>query len=286
MELEFCELRLLGILRSSPRIHWEFIALLYRGGLVEETVREEVPPTTEGGIDIAIPNRYRVTVLMLAMVLAAGLLVAVLAKPAWAEDSECVGVLTGVHDNVVVPPEAFCSIEGAQVNGNVKALHDSRLFMFGTTVFGSVEGDKAEVVTIRNNSVVRQNILIKNGETPDNDDAVVCATTVQEGNIHVEKMTGEIIIGGFSGTDCSPNTVEKGSIKVEKNISAPLINGFGMNIVGNQVAQNLQVFKNKGLGSTKFVLGNTVGQNLQCFENDERFIGGPNAAQKAEGQCF
>jgi hypothetical protein len=234
---------------------------------------------------MTIPNRYRVTVLAMAMVLATALLAVVLAKPAWADDTQCVGFLTGVHDNVVVPPGATCFLNNATVNGNVKALQDSRLFMTGDTVFGNVEGDKAENVSVRN-SVVRQNILIKEGETPGPgfNDAIVCATTVQEGNIQVEKMAGEIVIGAFQAF-CQPNIVEKGTIKVEDNL---VVGGafFGLQIRQNQVAQNLQVFKNKGPGAPKVVQGNTVGQDLQCFENDQPFIGGPNAAQKAEGQCF
>ena len=43
---------------------------------------ERPPPQKEGGIDMTVPSRYRVTVLALAMVLAAAVLAVVLAKPA------------------------------------------------------------------------------------------------------------------------------------------------------------------------------------------------------------
>jgi hypothetical protein len=42
---------------------------------------------------MAIPTRYRELALALAMFLAAGLLAAVLAKPAWAENTLCEGTL-------------------------------------------------------------------------------------------------------------------------------------------------------------------------------------------------
>ena len=44
------------------------------------------------------------------------------------------------------------------------------------------------------------------------------------------------------------------------------------------------MFKNRGPGP-KTVQGNTVRGDLQCFENDEPFLGTPNVARKAEGQC-
>jgi hypothetical protein len=224
---------------------------------------------------MAIANRYRVTVLALAALLAAGLLAAVLAKPAWADDTLCVGTLTGPHDNVVVPPGATCTLLNAQVQGSVKALEDSELRGGVNTVQGNVIGDKAEVV-IFNASTVRGNIEIKEGED-DNPgrDVDIFNTTVQEGNIKVEKMTGDITV--------EESHVLKGNIQIFENLISGTI--FGLDIIRSDTAQDLQVFKNKG-PEPKTVTGNTVGQNLQCFENDPPFEGGPNTAQKAEGQCF
>jgi hypothetical protein len=84
------------------------------------------------------------------------------APPAVADDSRCVGALTGPHDNVVVPPGALCYLNNAQVKGNVKALENSRLVggnLGPNTVQGSVYGDKAEIVQF-NRSTVRGNIEI------------------------------------------------------------------------------------------------------------------------------
>jgi hypothetical protein len=119
-----------------------------------------------------------------------------------------------------------------------------------------------------------------------------CGTILPKGSIQVKKsrdstsmnIGGGLCVGlGSSVALGGGNTLEEGSIQVEDNIilSSPI----GLNVAHNQVAQDLQVFKNKGPGS-KTVQNNTVGENLQCFENDPPFVGGPNAAQKREGDCF
>jgi len=180
----------------------------------------------------------------------------------------------GTYDNVVVPPGARCFLANAQVKGSVKALENSRLFGYSNTVLGNVIGDKAEVVVF-NSSTVRENIDIKEGEVNDRGrDVDIFRTTVQEGNIKIEKMTGDIAV--------EASRVLKGDIQVFDNI---IIGRFlGLENLLSNVGQNFQVFKNTGPGD-KMVVGNTVGENLQCFENTPPFLGGPNEAQKAEGQC-
>ena len=47
---------------------------------------------------------------------------------------------------------------------------------------------------------------------------------------------------------------------------------------------NMHVISNSGTGD-KTVAGNTV-KNIICLNNDPLFVGGPNGAQHAVGQCF
>jgi hypothetical protein len=98
------------------------------------------------------------------------------------------------------------------------------------------------------------------------------------------------VIGGVGpGFNCGPsggNTLSKGNIKVEENTVTSVFGfGAGLRVDQNRVAGDLQVFKNRG-PAQKTVQGNTVGENLQCKKNSPPFVGGPNAAKKAEGQCF
>jgi hypothetical protein len=61
--------------------------------------------------------------------LVAATVILIMPSAATASDSTCVGLLTGTHDNVVVPPGAACTLVGATVEGNVKALERSTLFV-------------------------------------------------------------------------------------------------------------------------------------------------------------
>ena len=206
----------------------------------------------------------------------------VLAPGASANDTTCIGSLTGFHDDVVVPEGASCTILNAQIKGNVKALPGSTLIMSGgTTVGGNIDSDKAESTQIFGaGNVVRGNIQVKEGGNGVQG-VSVCGVRLPDGNIEIEKMFGGIFVGGsgcaaFGGG----NILRNGDIKVEENFVTAT---FGLTIGQNRVDQ-LQVFKNKGPGA-KTVVGNTVRQNLQCKKNQAPFVGTPNTARHRQGQC-
>jgi hypothetical protein len=241
---------------------------------------------------MAIPNRYRVTVLMLAMVLAAGLLVAVLAKPAWAEDTECTGVLTGEHENVIVPEGADCTLSGARVSGDVQVREEGTLLSQGATIDGSVLGPNVRWIVLQFETQVGGDVRIKGANAGFESGFDVNVRV--GGDALIEKNQGSVFVDGAiveGNLEVSKNIPSRrihvefntvgGNIKVEKNvIQSPIF----MSVLGNQVTGNLQVLKNTGTGS-KQVVNNTVSENLQCFDNDPPFVGTPNVAQQAEGQC-
>lgn len=215
-------------------------------------------------------------------------------------ETTCVGVVTGVHDNVVVPQGATCVLSGATVRGNVKALKNSTLLLTFDTVHGNVVGDGANQVSGGHTTVdgnfeggngteivecdrctVRGNIIATGGvvDNPGFDARIGPGTTVLEGNVQFTKMVGDVNV--------IETSVLKGNVQLTENfIPAKPPGSFnGLNVVDSFIAQDLQVIKNRGPGP-KEVANNTVGQSLQCFENDPPFIGGPNTAPKKEGQCF
>jgi hypothetical protein len=224
-------------------------------------------------------------------------------------DTECRNVvLTGTLDNVVVPPGAFCFLENSTVLGNVDALANSELRIRSTTVRGNVKAHENSFLTIRSTTVRgnvdsdkansvsflsfaltgdQRNLVLGNihlKEHGEVEGAVeLCGTHLPEGNIEIQKMRRFVIVGSFACLSAGGgNTLLKGTIKVEDN---EIIEFTSLLIGDNSVGGNLQVFKNRGLG-LKFVENKTVHGNLQCFENDPPFVGGPNVAGKAEGQCF
>jgi hypothetical protein len=189
-------------------------------------------------------------------------------------DTKCVGPMTGTFDNVVVPKGAECMLDNSTVRGNVKALEDSRLFMFNDNVTGNVEGDKASTVQVAF-STVRGNIHIIEGHDLVVVSAVVFNSILPNGNIQVEK--GRFPLGDWV---VSRNTLQKGNVKVEENRS--IFAGFTR---FNNVAEDFQVFKNTQ--NAIFVEFNVIGENLQCKENVAALFSaqGNVVGGNAEGQC-
>jgi hypothetical protein len=221
--------------------------------------------------------------------LASAALIILLPSNAKANDTECAALLTGTFDNIVVPPGQTCNLTNATVLGNVKAFQDSRLSMFNTTVLGNVETDKADIVQMIL-STVRQNISIKEGGpagppapsfnvcrgsdgnfTPC--EVLILLTLVEQGDVQIEKMVGTILIEDLE--------VRVGNLTFQENSIEPT---EVFRVTDTIVGGNLQVLKTTGAGN-KVVVLNAVGENLQCFENDPPFVGQPNTARQAEGQC-
>lgn len=201
-----------------------------------------------------------------------------------AGDTECVGALSGVHDNVIVPPGASCTLTGATVAGTVKAQQDAQLFASDNVVAGNIIGDKAEVMDLRRNTV-GGSIDVKEGETDDAADDVQIFGNQLHGNgdIKVEKMAGEIEVGVLRDPSLG-NVVAAGNIFVQENTPVPQEGFFGLEVSSNIVGGNLQVFKTMG-SAPKAVNNNRVAENLQCKENDEPFESAGNTAGQFEDQC-
>lgn len=229
----------------------------------------------------------------LALVFALSAL-ALFVAPASADDTQCVGVIGPFEDidNVVVPRGQECVLVGADVKGNVKALRGSSLVAISNRIGGNVEGDRPQNIALLGTdtdpTIVGGNVSITGVTGPGlpfdglTVNAAVCDTILPGGNISIEKSRGgTIAVGSPDPTICGGNELGKGNIVVQQNlIPAPEL----FFVADNEVGGNLQVFKNRGDGA-KSVSGNTVRQNLQCKRNDQPFVGGPNVAGKAEGQC-
>lgn len=204
-----------------------------------------------------------------------------------ADDTRCVGALVGTFDNVVVPENADCNLSGSIVRGNVKALRGSSLFSSSNQIAGNLEGDAPRWVGSLGDRI-GGNFAVTGATGPGfafeelSVNVFVCGTSLTNGNISVEKSRNGTVAVGSTDPICTGNDVARGNIFVQENIiPAPEVMAVDRNTVGG----NLQVFKNRGDG-LKTVLENVVREDLQCKENDPPFLGGPNVARKAEGQCF
>jgi hypothetical protein len=202
-----------------------------------------------------------------------------------------VGVLTGgPYDRVEVPPGALCFMSGAIVLGSVIVREDATATIVGNTIGGNIDV-RQNALAETNTNTVGGNVM---GHKPRH--VHVHAGSVR-GNIHVidiegvgtalwfdfVTMSGNIQLqkGRVGGLVVESNTIETGNIRVEGIVATDPVM---WSVRGNQVAQNLQVFRNRG-PHPKTVTFNVVRGHVQCFDNDPPFLGGPNTASKAQGQC-
>jgi hypothetical protein len=220
---------------------------------------------------------------LLALVSCLAVVAVLVPSAAHADDTICAGSLTGgPYDNVVVPEGGFCFIQFAIVEGNVKALPDSQLFIVFSEVGKNVIGDKADTVQVTLFSAVHGNIQIKEGgpnTRTAHQEVLICGVDLPNGDILVEKMEiaqGLLVTGGFCE---GPNEVKNGNVTIEENeIVTGAPPASGMHIDSNQIANgNLHVFKNFGMGAKDVVGNNVVNGDIQCYENTPPFIGGPNS---------
>lgn len=195
-------------------------------------------------------------------------------------NTRCVGTLPpGTYQNVTVPEDARCVLEHSTVLGNVTAREGSRLTMFNVRVLENVHGLKADAVEITafplGAGSVGENIHIHGAESPEPGSTTVVINTVEvmHGNIHVENNNA-------SGIVILNNSVREGSIISQRNNAV-----FFHTIQDNRVGQNVLVFRNTGPGP-KSVDHNFVAGAVMCFGNEQPFVGGPNVAERTEGQCF
>jgi hypothetical protein len=228
---------------------------------------------------------------------------------AYAAPTTCTGILTGAHDSVVVPKGADCTLLSAQVAGNVRVEQDASLLATGfpvsTTIGGNVHGIHSRSVFMQFATQVGGNFHVHGGDAGTtsgfdvnckvggnalielNAGKTFVDAAIVGRQLHVNRNTGPI--------EVEFNTVG-GQIRIEDNIlEAACTPGFtpppsfglvvcGMSAAGNTVGGNMQVLRNSGDG-TKAVQGNNVARRLVCRDNDDPFVGTPNVAASAEGQC-
>src|SRR5687768_5450834 len=86
-------------------------------------------------------------------VLAVGGALLLPAGPASAEERVCRGTIGAVTvDNLRVPQEAPCTLEGTLVEGTIKVEQDATLKASGIRVIGNVQAENANTVVVRNGS--------------------------------------------------------------------------------------------------------------------------------------
>jgi hypothetical protein len=240
--------------------------------------------------------------------IAAAVLLLAPAAPARAND-ECVGVVTGVFERLVVPEGAFCTLTNSHVLGDVQVFAGARLEVRETTVGGSVHGTRVQWVQMLDNTRVDGSVVINEAVDP-GASIVMLGGSVgasfkvaqsRAGVFFASEAGGDVWITGSSGSDINVSGTVRGHVLVADNTAA-FINPSGaivsgglvvrdnvagdvLQVAANEVTGDIAVMRNRG-PAQKEVSGNVINGNLECFDNDPPFVGGPNTATNAQGQCF
>jgi hypothetical protein len=248
----------------------------------------------------------RTWLLVLALMATAALVLAS-APVAQADDVNCPPALVGaqVNGNVVVPAGQTCIITNSEIRGNVIVRSGATLSFFSSLVHGNIEGDGFSQIFVNFSTVlilgegVVGNVIAKNGSNPGR---VQIRDSSINGSAQLENNAGQVeIINNSFGNPIT--NLCCGNIQVVKSTTTNTMTIDGnrasdiqfyenrasaYRIRGNfDVRGNVQVYKNVHTTASGGEVSFNDGQNVQCFENmGPGFVGGPNSATKAEGQCF
>ncbi len=158
-----------------------------------------------------------------------------------AGDEVCRGTFGDVvFENLFVPDDATCVLDGTTVNGNIVVGTDATLTANGIDVEGNIQAEGARDVTSEGQSVVGGNIQIKQG-----DRASVTDVTV-DGDVQIESQSGSVSVA---------RTVVGGNMQIFQNEG-------GVSLRDNRIAENMQCKENTPPPSGG---GNTAGNKEdQC----------------------
>lgn len=160
---------------------------------------------------------------------------------AWAEERVCRGTIGDVTvDNLRVPDEATCTLNGTLVEGTVKVESDAVLKAYGIRVIGNVQAENARKVVLLDRSKVGGSVQIVQGgaarviRTRINGDilfdeqegAVTAKGNRVGGNLQAFQNTGGVVIRN--------NRID-GNLQCKENSPAPV--GGGNIVDGNKEDQ-------------------------------------------------
>jgi hypothetical protein len=165
-----------------------------------------------------------------------GLLAAVMApSPAFAEERTCRGTLGAVTvDNLRVPQNASCTLNGTYVKGTIKVERNATLLARGVRVVGNVQGENAKSVNVTNASRVGGSVQVKQGGAATVEASRITGDIQYDANNRYLKANrnnvgGSIqVIGNSGGAEIFRNTIN-GNLQCKENRPAPTGGG---NVVG------------------------------------------------------
>jgi cytoskeletal protein CcmA (bactofilin family) len=166
------------------------------------------------------------------------LLATVAASPAAAEERTCRGTLGAVTvDNLRVPDNATCRLNGTKVKGTIKVETDATLVARGVRVIGNVQAEDALRVIVKKRSRIGGSVQVKQGGS-----AAVLSSRVN-GDIQYDANAGRLrandnvvggsiqVVGNFGGAAIFRNVVD-GNLQCKENDPPPT--GAGNKVGGTR----------------------------------------------------
>lgn len=176
-------------------------------------------------------SRSRITCFTIASLSAAALFPALAA----AEERACAGTIGAVTlDNVRVPANARCTLNGTRLKGTVKVENNAILIADDVVIIGNVQAESYRLVQVIDGSRVGGSVQLKNGG------AATIADSRVSGDIQLDENRGKLnvlrnTVGGSvqpikntGGLAITRNTID-GNLQCKENSPAPT---GGRNVVG------------------------------------------------------
>ena len=163
------------------------------------------------------------------------------ATSAHADERVCRGSIGAVTlDNVRVPDNATCTLNGTEIEGTLKVESNAKLVAVNVDVDGNVQAENARRVVIRGDSTVGGSVQLKQGDSArvvrtsingdlqyeSNDSSLAALSNNVGGNIQVVQNTG--------GVEIRKNRVD-GNLQCKQNVPAPV--GGGNIVEGSKEGQ-------------------------------------------------
>src|ERR687893_312702 len=198
-----------------------------RGGPGRDArVSREGGPGTYGTLSASGEKEWALMKRIVAAAFAGLLALAVMAPVALAEERVCRGTIGArTVDNLRVPQDASCTLNGTKVQGTVKVENGATLVANGVRVIGNVQSEGFRSITLREGSRVGGSVQLKNG---------------------LDGGTGKVVKTRING-DLQFETNEARTLARNSTILANLQavgNTGGGVLENNRIAENLQCKEN------------------------------------------
>lgn len=161
--------------------------------------------------------------------------------PATAEERACRGVIGAVTlDNVRVPPNAKCTLDGTRVKGTVKVESGATLIAEDVVVVGNVQAENHRRVTVSDDSRIGGSVQIKQGGPATVSDSRVSADIQYDSNNGAMSVLRNRVGGSVQAVKNSGGLVIRGN-RIDGNLqckeNSPAPTGGANTVGGNKEDQ-------------------------------------------------